>query len=48
MHLDHCEYLAELNRLGYSEVMAELDKFKHTAEIIASFKLTIVAYSLYL
>mgnify|MGYP003302424026 FL=1 len=32
------EYLAELDRLGYSELMAELDKVLPAAEIIASFE----------
>lgn len=32
------EYLAELDRLGYSELMAELDKVQPAADIIASFK----------
>lgn len=32
------EYLAELDRLGYSEMMAELDKVQPAADIINSFK----------
>lgn len=32
------EYMAELDRLGYNEMMAELDKVQPAAEIIASFK----------